>query len=100
VRGACIPRSGRIPGGAPAPRCAVAISAAHATTSSDCKHDFDTIIVLQLKFVVPAARHDFPVDLNRHAPFAKAHVLQQCRDRQRRLETLFLTVEHDLHDGE
>jgi hypothetical protein len=49
---------------------------------------------------VPAARHDFPVDLNRHAPFAKAHVLQQCRDRQRRLETLFLTVEHDLHDGE
>jgi len=49
---------------------------AHAATS-DCKYHLNAVIVLQLKTLMLAARHDFPIDLNCHAPFAKTHVLQQ-----------------------
>lgn len=69
-----------------------------ATSASDCKYDFDAIIVLQLKLIVPAAWDDFPVDLDRDTPVGQPHAVQQGGDRHRSLETFFLTVEQDLHE--
>lgn len=67
-------------------------SPAHAATSNR-EHDFDTIIVLQLKIIMPAARDDLTINLNGDPPIAQAHFLQQHRHRYRCPEAFFLTVE-------
>ena len=68
------------------------------TAPSNRKYDFDTVPVMQLKFTVPAAWNDFAIDLDCDAPVTQAHVAQQGGERHRRLETLFLTIEQDLHE--
>ena len=78
--------------GAPALPSAGVLLAAHAATSNR-EHDFDTIIVLQLKIIMPAARDDLTINLNGDPPIAQAHFLQQHRHRYRCPEAFFLTVE-------
>src|SRR3990172_6314552 len=66
-------------------------------STSDRKHDFDSIIVLQLKIAMLAARHDFPVDLDRNPPLGEPHLLQQGRNSHGGGQGFFLSVQNDFH---
>jgi len=92
--GALHPASGSRPHcrGAPALPPTGVLLPAHAATSNR-KHDFDTVIVLQLKIIMPAARDDLTINLNGDPPIAQAHFLQQYRHRYRCPKAFFLTVE-------
>ena len=67
------------------------------SAAADRPDDFDPVAVAEPMAVVPAARHDFPIDLDRDAAIGEAGAEQQSGYRLRLGEFASLAIEGDLH---